>query len=265
MLDIELAIAAAHAGAEVVRTRFGGPLTRTEKGAGDLVTDVDFDAEKAILEVLVAHRPADRFVAEEAGEVGSTSSDRCWLIDPLCGTFNFAAGTGPVAVNVALCDRDGVVVAAIADPLGGVVDWTDGVVACRRSSGRDCRLTPTADSRLVDLNLDPPLPNSARFTTARLLSDPEFGAQFRPRVVSTSLALAWVASGQRAGYVTDGDRRGSVHFTAAIALCEAANCVVTNLEGGEIHTGVGGVIAAADRPTHNALTKLTRRQFLARK
>ena len=57
-----------------------------------------------------------------------------------------------------------------------------------------------------------------------LLAHPGFIQRFRPRVVSTTLALAWVAAGKRAGYVTDGgDLTESVHFAAGIALCKAAD------------------------------------------
>jgi myo-inositol-1(or 4)-monophosphatase len=262
--DVELAVAAAEAGAEVVRNRFGTPLTRIGKGAGDFATDVDIEAERTIIELLVANRPADRVVAEESGQVGDPGAVRRWLVDPLCGTLNFAAGTGPVAVNVALChgdgDGDGVVAAAVADPFAGVVDWTDGVVSCRRSNGQDHGLEPSATSRLVDLNVDAGL-DQPRPTTVALLADAEFAAMFGPRIVSTSLALAWVASGQRAAYVTDGDLAGSVHFTAGIALCMAAGCVVTNLEGAPVHTGEGGLIAAADTATHETLRAMTARQL----
>jgi myo-inositol-1(or 4)-monophosphatase len=64
-----------------------------------------------------------------------------------------------------------------------------------------------------------------------LAADGEFVATFKPRVVSSSLALGWVATGQRAAYVTDGDVRDSVHFAAGIAICEAAGCAVSDLWG----------------------------------
>lgn len=256
MDDVELAIAAAEAGAAVVRNRFGTPLTRTGKGGTDLATDVDVEAERTIIELLVVNRPADRIVGEESGGVGDPGAARRWLVDPLCGTLNFAAGTGPVAVNVALCDGYGdagaATAAAVADPFAAVIDWTDGAAAWRRRDGQDRRLEPSATSRLVDLNVDAG-PGQPRPATVALLADEELAVRFGPRVVSSSIALAWVASGQRAAYVTDGRLEGSVHFTAGIALCLGAGCVVTSLDGGPLHTGAHGLIAAADGPTHEAL------------
>jgi myo-inositol-1(or 4)-monophosphatase len=262
--DAEVALAAAEAGAQVVRARFGGPLSRVDKGGGDFATDVDVESERVIIEQLLANRPSDHIIAEEAGHLGVSGADRCWFIDPLCGTLNYAAGTGPVAVNVALCDHDELTAAAVTDPLADVTLWTDGTTARRRRLGQETRLVPSASSHIVDLNLDAPFPNGSWFTTAALLAESEFSARFRPRVVSTSLALAWVASGQRAAYVTDGNLRDSVHFAAGIAVCLAAGCVLTNLEGGPIHTGGGGLIAAADSATHEALLALISRQLVRR-
>lgn len=104
------------------------------------------------------------------------------------------------------------------------VFWTDGTAAHVRRDGMNERLAPSAESKLVDVNLDPPFPNKDAFLAARMLADEGFIEQFRPRVVSTTLAAAWVAAGRRAAYVTDGHLRDSVHFSAGIALCQAAGC-----------------------------------------
>jgi myo-inositol-1(or 4)-monophosphatase len=216
----------------------------------DFATDADIASEEAILAVLRAACPADAYQGEELGSSGNGSSTRTWLIDPLCGTVNFAARTPLFAVNVALQERGAIEVAAAADPLAGEVFWTDGRAACLRRDGDDSPLTPSAATRLVDLNVDPPFPNSGRFRTAELLTDPAFVASFHPRVASTTLALAWVAAGRHAAYVTDGHLSGSVHFASGIALCQAAGCMVTGLLGQPVHTGIGGLIAAADERTH---------------
>ena len=79
-----------------------------------------------------------------------------------------------------------------------------------------------------------------------MVADEEFINRFRLRVVSTTLAGAWVAAGRRAAYLTDGHPRDSVHFAAGIALCQAAGCVMTGIDGQPLHTGAGGLLAAAD-------------------
>jgi len=92
----------------------------------------------------------------------------------------------------------------------------------------------------------------------RLAADSDFRAVFGPRIESTTLALAWVASGQRLGYVTDGRHEGSVHFAAGIALCQAASCVISDFDGNAVHTGPG-IIAAQDRESHALLVELVAR------
>ncbi len=260
MNDIELAITLANTGAEIVRSRFGTTLQCLDKGGGDFATNADIEAEKAMLALLHGERPEDAVLGEESGKSGSINSPRVWLIDPLCGTLNFAARMRVTAVNVALQMEGKFIAAAVADPHANEVYWTNGAGSFVRTvSGRDVPLNPGSSSNLVDLNLDPPYPNAPHFKTAMLIADDEFAANFRPRVVSSSLALAWVATGQRAAYITDGDPRGSVHYSAGIALCEAAGCMVTDLRGQKWGTAATGLIAAADAATHNRLLSLVKK------
>ncbi|MBL6274605.1 inositol monophosphatase family protein [Micromonospora fiedleri] len=258
--DEELVVAAAEAGAAVVRSHYGSALTHFPKSAGDFATTADVEAETAILDVLSSARPNDLFVGEESGPTGPGVSGRVWLVDPLCGTLNYAVRSMLVAVNVALRIGEQVTVAASADPFSHEVFWTDGASAYVRRGGADQRLDPSSASRLVDVNLDPPFPNIDAFSAARLLADQGFIDIFRPRVVSTTLAVAWVAAGRRAGYVTDGQLRDNVHFAAGIAVCQAAGCVVTGIDGKPLHTGLGGLVVAADEQTHAALLTLIRNQ-----
>ena len=259
--DPELASAAAQAGGEVVRDRFGGPLQRFDKAPGDFATIADLESERAILDVLRGARPDDAILGEEGGHTGPRASGRTWLVDPLCGTLNYAAHTPLVAVNVALRVGAQVSTAAVAAPFAGEVFWAGDGRAQVRRGGVDERLAPSGGSRLVDVNLDPPFPNAPTFHATTMLADAGFATRFGPRVLSTTLAVAWVAAGRRAAYVTDGDLRDSVHFAAGIALCQAAGCVVTGLRGQPLHTGVGGLLVAADAETHADLLAVVDRQF----
>ncbi|ARF53328.1 inositol monophosphatase family protein [Streptomyces gilvosporeus] len=254
--DAAVAIAGARAGADVIRNMYGRRLNRIDKGAGDFATAADVAAEKAILDVIRAARPDDAVLGEEGGQQGAADAVRQWLVDPLCGTLNYAVGNMAVAVNVAL--RNGA--AAVADPFSREVFFTDGETAWVRHDGTDeALLTPTPATRLVDVNLDPPFPSAPGFRAVDLLAHPEFVARFRPRVVSTTLALAWVAAGKRAAYVTDGgDLSRSVHFAAGIALCRAAGCVVTGIDGTPVGEARRGLVVAADDETHGLLMSMVR-------
>ncbi|MFE6647525.1 inositol monophosphatase family protein [Nocardioides sp. NPDC057772] len=254
--DEAVAIAAATAGAAVVRKMYGTDLSHFDKSPTDFATEADIASEKAIRETIATYRPDDAFEGEETGRTGD--SERRWLVDPLCGTLNYAAQTPLAAVNVALVTPDGVTAAVSADPISEEIFWTDGTSARIRKGGGDTVLTPTPRTRLVDIQCDGMLDRP--FVGGQLVADPRLRAEFGPRVMSSTLAVAWVAAGRRAAYVTDGHLEGSVHFTAGIALCQAAGCVVTDLNGDPIHTG-RGMIAAADAATHRKLLGLVRRHL----
>jgi len=253
--DVEIALLAAAAGMASVRAAYGGAVTRHGKGGLDFATDTDLDAERAILDLVAAARPEDSRVGEEGGATDGVTARR-WLVDPLCGTLNFAAETPLVSVNVALLDGTTFLAAVSGDPLADEVFWADRQASfLRRSDGTDLPLRPSAGSRLVDVNCDGSLDRP--FVGGQLVADPALRATFGPRVISSTLALAWVAAGRRAGYVTDGQVADSVHFAAGIGICEAAGCIVTDLSGEPWRTG-RGLIAAADPETHSDLVDLVR-------
>lgn len=254
--DVDVAIAAAEAGGAVVRSMYRTPMDRYPKSPTDFATAADISAERAIIDVVRKHRPSDMIVGEESGSIGSGGSRR-WLVDPLCGTLNFAAETPLAVVNVAVREGDEYVAAASVDPIAGETFWTDGNKTWSRHFDSVAVVaTPSARSHIVDVNLDPPWPNA--FKPGQLLADTRFAAQFRPRVLSTTLALVWVAVGRRAAYVTDGDMRENVHFASGVALCRAAGCVITGLGGEPVESGVTGLIAAADESVHARLLELLR-------
>jgi myo-inositol-1(or 4)-monophosphatase len=262
MNDFDVAIAVADAGAAVVRRCFGTTLQRLDKGAGDFATHADIEAENAMLALLHRERPEDAILGEESGRSGASSGLRTWLIDPLCGTLNYAVRMRVAAVNVALRIGGRCIAAAVADPFNHEIFWTDGISAFLRAAGQDTPLAPNESSKLVDLNFDPPFPNAPAFKAVTLAADAEFAASFRPRVVSTSIALTWVATGQRAAYITDGDVRDSVHFAAGLAICEAAGCTLTDLRGRVWGNGATGLVAAADSETHAAILYLVRKYLV---
>ena len=107
----------------------------------------DAEANAAVLAVLAARRPGDAVLSEESADrPARLSADRVWIVDPLDGTREFAAGSPQWAVHVALWSRGaGITAAAVALPALGEV-----VVAGTRSSPpshADVRIAVSAGRR----------------------------------------------------------------------------------------------------------------------
>ena len=174
--DSEVAMRAALAGAEVARSRYATKSLRVTQAGVDFTTEADIESERAIRAVLSELRPGDAILGEELGASGESA--RRWLVDPICGTMNFAAGVPVFAVNVALESDSTTRAAAVADPVAGHAFWTDGITAWRRVDGLDSLLTPTSSSRLVTVNLESSYSSGVG---ARLLVDKAIRSRFSPR------------------------------------------------------------------------------------
>jgi fructose-1,6-bisphosphatase/inositol monophosphatase family enzyme len=93
----------------------------------DVVTIADREAEEFLGERLRALVPGTKVLGEEAASADAglfellKQDEPVWVIDPLDGTRNYAAGKGPFGTMVALVERQVVLAGAIAMPLTGDV------------------------------------------------------------------------------------------------------------------------------------------------
>lgn len=114
-LDLRVRTLLANVARAVILPRFGHIAAddREEKSPGDWVTVADRESEALLDAGLRAIDPAARVIGEEAYASDPTLLDdigagRLWLVDPLDGTNNFAAGRTPFGMIVALVE-DGIV------------------------------------------------------------------------------------------------------------------------------------------------------------
>ena len=114
---LELALAAAAAGAAVLAGRNTAELDVSNKGdSGDWVTAFDLAAETAVRDVITGARPDDTITGEEGGTVlPAAPSGYRWSIDPLDGTTNFIRNIVYYGTSVAVADPDGVWLAGVVD------------------------------------------------------------------------------------------------------------------------------------------------------
>lgn len=79
-----------------------------DKGGNDPVTIADKESEALLREGLAAIDDTLAFVGEEAAHADPSILDRldasCWIVDPVDGTRNFAAGKPPFGIIIARAD-----------------------------------------------------------------------------------------------------------------------------------------------------------------
>ncbi|OPH59348.1 hypothetical protein BC351_20785 [Paenibacillus ferrarius] len=116
----EVAGNAARKAGELAKERFGSKLTTHHKDErGDLVTEVDVEADRLIVEMIMAVFPTHRIYSEEAGESGA-ASDWVWHVDPLDGTNNFALGIPLYGVSISLSYQGRIIIGVVYDSVMGL-------------------------------------------------------------------------------------------------------------------------------------------------
>jgi len=103
----------------LIRQSWLQPKEIDYKGAIDLVTSVDRESERKIVEVIRRNFPDHSILAEEETDHEGAQSKYRWIIDPLDGTTNFVHSYPQFCISIAL-ERDGdVILGLVYDPLRG--------------------------------------------------------------------------------------------------------------------------------------------------
>ena len=158
----------------------------------DFVTRADLAAERTILANLSRCSLRTSVVSEERSRV-ERRSPFTWVVDPLDGTANFAAGVPYFAVSIALFEHRHPIVATILDPLRG--DLFSAVIGGGvKVNGLSPRRRARASGPLVLFGLGRRRREAAASlrTAAALLPSGVFGLRM---LGSAALDLAAVATG----------------------------------------------------------------------
>ncbi|MFG2670152.1 inositol monophosphatase family protein [Streptomyces sp. NPDC048445] len=140
------------AGNKIMSVRGGSVSWRTKSGPQDIVTAADTQAEELILDEIRHAYPLDGILSEEAGLSPGTSG-ATWVVDPLDGTKNFAAGSPDFGVMISRMTEGRVQAAGIHLPAHGVV-FSASAGAGARKNGVPFRLAGTSplSESLVDFS-----------------------------------------------------------------------------------------------------------------
>lgn len=221
---------------------FGRALRIDKKGTIDLVTGADLEAERAV-ERLVAERfPGDAVLAEEGGGERSAPARRCWILDPLDGTTNFAHGLPIFSASLAVEEDGELVYGAVYDPSRREL-FTAERGAGAFLNGAPIRVSPTA--ALVDAVLATGFPYDVHSTRDEIVGlFAEFVGRARAvrRLGSASLDLCYVASGRFDGFWEK--RLKPWDMAAGSLIVQEAGGTVTHWDGTRFRPRRDDLVAA---------------------
>ncbi|HEV2699993.1 MAG TPA: inositol monophosphatase family protein [Steroidobacteraceae bacterium] len=122
--ELQAAIDAAQAAAEVIRGFYQRNLTITTKADQSPVTEADVRAEEAIHEVLRARFPGYGFHGEETGH-HNPDAESVWLVDPIDGTKSFVRECPFFSTQIALLRAGELVLGVSSAPAYAEVAWAE--------------------------------------------------------------------------------------------------------------------------------------------
>lgn len=227
----------------------------TAKGGRDLVTVADVAIEDAVRSIVVAALGFS-VIGEERGGEASANGSPYWLVDPICGTRNFASGIPLYCVNVALVERDEITVAVVGDPSTSGIDVAErDRGAWRLKDSARQRLTTSDDSRTIVIedgkSKGSRRERAARFTAAAIRAD-----RWDFRSLGTTLASSYVAGGRIAAYVVF--LVSALHAGAGSLLITEAGGIVSDIDGRPWTIGSDSLVGSANRRLHEELLDFAR-------
>ena len=225
-----------------------------EKAANDFVSEVDREAERAIIRILRDAYPDHAILAEESGASGE--SEFQWIIDPLDGTTNFLHGFPQFAVAIALRQKGVVTQAVVYDPgrndlftasRGRGAFVNDQRMRVSRRAGMKSSLIGTGFPFRQMNHLD------AYLAILRDVMTHSAGVR---RAGSAALDLAYVAAGRLDAFWEFGLSPWDI-AAGALMITEAGG-LVGDLEGEKRYLESGNVVAGSPRVFGDLMQTISR-------
>ena len=217
--------------------------TIRQKQDRDFVTEVDKQAEDAIIREIRKHYPKHGIVAEESERIHA-DADIQWYIDPLDGTTNFIHGYPHFAVSIAAWQKGKPLLAVIHDPIRNeTFEAKSGGGAFlnrRRMRVSECRHVQNA---LFASGL-PPYQREGIDAFQKRMDNCMRAADGYRRGGSAALDLAYVAAGRIDAYWEAGLK--SWDIAAGVLLVQEAGGMATGLNGESIDLEKGDVLVGND-------------------
>jgi myo-inositol-1(or 4)-monophosphatase len=250
--EVAAGVWAAHHGIELAESKVGIADVSAKKGR-DIVTASDV-AIGELVRSLLSESLGQAVVGEEHGGARPSDGSAYWLVDPICGTRNYASGMSLYCLNLAFVQGDEVIAAVVADPS------TSEIVIAERDRGAWLlkgdelhSIKTSAISQMIVVEdgkaKGAPRDHAAAFSAAVIRAD-----RWDFRSLGTTLSLPYLAAGRIAAYVLFSI--SAVHSAAGSLLVTEAGGVLSDVDGQPWTIDSPTMLASANQVVHNDLLEL---------
>jgi myo-inositol-1(or 4)-monophosphatase len=220
---------AARAAATLMAMR-GESLDVNRKELRDVVTRADLASERIVIDGLHALTPGASILSEEAGASGAADARVRWVVDPLDGTVNYAAGLPWFSVTIAYQEGGRTRAGIVHAPAAGVVArYAEGSLATINERAAQVSSRASLSDAVVSIVLTSHFAQSDVARTAEAVRRLGNAARGVRIIVSGGLEMTLVADGQLDAFVSF--KADAVSHATGTALVRAAGGRVTRLDG----------------------------------
>ncbi|MBU0982118.1 inositol monophosphatase [Patescibacteria group bacterium] len=223
----------------------------------NLVTEVDKECEKMIIQTIKNNFPDHSILSEESSPQEGTG-DYKWIIDPIDGTTNFAHGLPFFAISIAVVYKGKPIIGVVEIPAMKETFWAqEGKGAYVNSE----KISVSHVTSLKDALLATGFPydrSGPRYKKNMELWDHFYGLSHGVRRIGTAaLDLCYTACGRFDGYWEYNLKPWDI--AAGKIILEEAGGTVTNMDGSKLNPSLSNFLASNSRIHSEMLTELKKR------
>jgi len=226
------------------------------RAALDPVTSSDIAVENLLSREIIKLFPTDKILGEESSsKLTIDPKVRTWIIDPICGTINYARGIKNSCTNIALAYEGNIIAACVLDHARKEFIWSTGnkAVYINGSLAQEINHpTPLIDVDLGGSYYAKDEKTKRKYTNFlyRILTE----INCMPVSYNTSLGFAYTAVGKLDGYFVISPHVWDV--AAANFLLIQSGGIMSDISGKPWNLNSVGVLAARDKAVHKKLLNL---------
>ena len=251
---LNVAVLAARRGGNILIRKIPklAKLDVKQKGRNDFVSEADYAAEGAVIDVIKKHYPDHAIIAEESGEQGE--SEYTWIIDPLDGTTNYLHGFPVFCVSIGLMHKGRIECGVVYDPLRQEL-FTASRGQGAQLDGHKIRVTGRVDLERALLGTGFPYrdSNMAIAPYMKMLEKAITETAGIRRCGAAALDLCYVAAGRLDLFWETG--LAIWDLAAGALIIREAGGIITGLDGSEDFLQTGHVLTGTPR-IHREVARL---------